>query len=116
MSTTGSLQRSVPWSRRRPPTLRRPTILAKAVAEALTAKKPKSRYLAGHGAKAAVALARTASDGIKDRAVVREAHLPPPRVIEPCGAQASRAQRKPTLPAELSGELPCRAATRYRRQ
>ena len=52
--------------------------LAKAVAKALTAKKPKSRYLAGHGAKAAVALARTASDGIKDRAVVREAHLPPP--------------------------------------
>ncbi len=52
--------------------------LARAVAKALTAKKPKSRYLAGHGAKAAVALARTASDGIKDRAVVRAAHLPPP--------------------------------------
>ena len=52
--------------------------LAEAVAKALTAKKPKSRYLAGHGAEAAVAFARTASDGIKDRAVVREAHLPAP--------------------------------------
>jgi NAD(P)-dependent dehydrogenase (short-subunit alcohol dehydrogenase family) len=53
--------------------------LSKTVAKALTAKKPKSRYLAGHGADAAVALARTASDGVKDRAVVHEAHLPAPR-------------------------------------
>ncbi len=52
--------------------------LAKTVLKALTAKKPKSRYLAGHGAEAAVVLARTATDAIKDRAVAREAHLPPP--------------------------------------
>ena len=52
--------------------------LSKTVAKALTAKKPKSRYLAGHGAEAAVALARTATDGMKDRAVAHEAHLPAP--------------------------------------
>lgn len=52
--------------------------LAKTVAKALTANKPKSRYLAGHGAEAAALLARTATDGIKDRAVAREAHLPAP--------------------------------------
>lgn len=52
--------------------------LSETVAKALTAKKPKSRYLAGHGADAAVALARTATDGMKDRAVLHEAHLPAP--------------------------------------
>jgi len=52
--------------------------LAKTVAKALTVKKPKSRYLAGQGAEAAVALARSASDGIKDRAVAHEANLPDP--------------------------------------
>ena len=53
-------------------------VLADTVAKALTAKKPKSRYLAGHGAEAAAALARTATDGMKDRAVAHEAHLPAP--------------------------------------
>lgn len=52
--------------------------LSKTVVKALTAKKPKSRYLAGHGAEAAAALARAASDGMKDRAVLHEAHLPAP--------------------------------------
>ena len=52
--------------------------LSETVAKALTAKKPKSRYLAGHGADAAVALARTATDAMKDRAVLHEAHLPAP--------------------------------------
>ena len=52
--------------------------LSGVIAKALTAKKPKSRYRAGHGAEAAVALARTATDGIKDRAVVHEGRLPPP--------------------------------------
>ena len=52
--------------------------LAKTVLKALTAKKPKARYLAGHGAEAAAALARTAPDGVKDRAVAREAGLPAP--------------------------------------
>ena len=50
-------------------------MLANTVAKALTAKKPKSRYLAGHGAEAAAALARTATDHMKDRAVAHEAHL-----------------------------------------
>ena len=52
--------------------------LAETVAKALTAKKPKSRYLAGKGAEAAAVLARTATDGVKDRAVARQAHLPAP--------------------------------------
>ena len=52
--------------------------LSKTVAKALSAKKPKSRYLAGQGAEAAVALARTATDGMKDRAIAHEAHLPSP--------------------------------------
>ena len=52
--------------------------LAETVATALTAKKPKSRYLAGHGAKAAAVLARAATDGVKDRAVNHEARLPAP--------------------------------------
>jgi NAD(P)-dependent dehydrogenase (short-subunit alcohol dehydrogenase family) len=55
-----------------------PVVLARAVAHALMSDKPKSRYLAGHGAKEAAVLARTASDAIKDRAVAREAGLPPP--------------------------------------
>ena len=54
--------------------------LAATVAKALTAKKPKSRYLAGAGADAAVLLARTATDSIKDRAIAREAHLPKPEL------------------------------------
>jgi NAD(P)-dependent dehydrogenase (short-subunit alcohol dehydrogenase family) len=52
--------------------------LSNTVVKALEAKKPKSRYLAGNGAEAAVALARTASDSIKDRGVAHEAHLPSP--------------------------------------
>ena len=52
--------------------------LSETVVKAMTAKKPKSRYLAGHGAEAAVALARTATDGIKDRAVARSAQMPSP--------------------------------------
>ena len=52
--------------------------LSKTVAKALTARKPKPRYLAGKGAGAAAVLARTATDGIKDRALVHEAHLPAP--------------------------------------
>ncbi|MGH2936760.1 MAG: SDR family NAD(P)-dependent oxidoreductase [Solirubrobacterales bacterium] len=52
--------------------------LAKTVAKALTADKPKSRYRAGHGATGAVLLARMATDGVKDRAVVYEAKLSSP--------------------------------------
>src|SRR5262245_44834305 len=52
--------------------------LAKAVGSALMSAKPKTRYLAGHGAKEAAALARTATDGLKDRAIAREVGLPAP--------------------------------------
>jgi len=55
-----------------------PIVLAKAVAHALTADKPKTRYLAGHGAKEAEVLARTTSDAMRDRAVAREVGLPKP--------------------------------------
>ena len=53
-------------------------VLAKAVGSALMSDKPKTRYLAGHGAKEAAALARTATDGLKDRAIAREVGLPTP--------------------------------------
>lgn len=52
--------------------------LAEAVAEALSSKKPKSRYYAGHGAKATVALARTLPDHEKDALVAKEVGLPKP--------------------------------------
>ena len=54
-----------------------PDVIAKAVAHALTSKKPKTRYLAGHGAEAAATLARL-GDGLKDRAVAKEVGLPAP--------------------------------------
>ena len=56
-----------------------PLSLAKAIANALTAKKPKTRYLAGRGAKEAAALARTAPDHVKDAAIAKEAGLPKPK-------------------------------------
>ena len=40
--------------------------------------KPKTRYLAGKGATAAAALARTATDHVKDRAIAKEVGLPKP--------------------------------------
>ena len=54
------------------------TDLAKAIHEALTAKKPKARYLAGKGAKEAVALSRLPSDRVKDEAISRDVGLPGP--------------------------------------
>jgi NAD(P)-dependent dehydrogenase (short-subunit alcohol dehydrogenase family) len=53
-------------------------VLAKTIAGALTADKPQTRYLAGKGAKEAAALARTATDGMKDRAIAHEVGLPAP--------------------------------------
>ena len=53
-------------------------VLARTIASALTSAKPKTRYLAGHGAKAAATLARTMSDRAKDLAVAKEAGLPAP--------------------------------------
>ena len=52
--------------------------LAEAVGEALTDAKPKARYLAGAGAREAVALSRTPSDRIKDMAIAKEVGLPDP--------------------------------------
>ena len=53
--------------------------VAKAVTAALTAKRPKTRYLAGKGAKAIAVVAKTLPDRLKDLAVARGAHLPRPR-------------------------------------
>ena len=50
--------------------------VAQAVADALTAKKPKTRYLAGKGARAVGLIARTLPDRLKDLAVAHEAGLP----------------------------------------
>jgi len=55
-----------------------PDDLAKAIAQALTADRPKTRYHAGHGSKVAFVAARTLTDHAKDRVVVREVGLPPP--------------------------------------
>ena len=52
--------------------------LAEAIADALTAKKPKTRYHAGHGSKEAFLASRTLSDHAKDKAVVHEMGLPEP--------------------------------------
>jgi NAD(P)-dependent dehydrogenase (short-subunit alcohol dehydrogenase family) len=55
-----------------------PDDLAKAIADALTAAKPKTRYHAGHGSKEAFVAARTLTDHVKDRLVVHEVGLPRP--------------------------------------
>jgi NAD(P)-dependent dehydrogenase (short-subunit alcohol dehydrogenase family) len=50
--------------------------VAKAVTDALTARRPKTRYLAGKGAKALAVAAKALPDQLKDLAVVHGAHLP----------------------------------------
>ena len=55
-----------------------PDDLAKAVAHALTAVRPKTRHHAGHGSKEAYVAARTLTDHTKDRVVAREVGLPRP--------------------------------------
>ena len=50
--------------------------VARAVVNALTAKKPKTRYLVGKDARAVAVMARTLPDHLKDLAVAHEAHLP----------------------------------------
>ena len=52
--------------------------VAKAVANALTAKRPKTRYLAGKDARAVAVMAKTLPDHLKDVAVAHEANLPKP--------------------------------------
>ena len=55
-----------------------PDDLAKAITQALTAEKPKTRYHAGHGSKEAFVAARTLTDHAKDRIVAHEVGLPRP--------------------------------------
>jgi NAD(P)-dependent dehydrogenase (short-subunit alcohol dehydrogenase family) len=50
--------------------------VAKAVAHALTSKRPRTRYLAGKGAKAVGVVAKTFPDHLKDFAVAHGARLP----------------------------------------
>jgi NAD(P)-dependent dehydrogenase (short-subunit alcohol dehydrogenase family) len=52
--------------------------VAEAVVKALTARKPKTRYLAGKDARLIAVMAKTLPDRLKDRAVARQAHLPHP--------------------------------------
>jgi NAD(P)-dependent dehydrogenase (short-subunit alcohol dehydrogenase family) len=54
-----------------------PLVIAKAIADALTSDKPKTRYLVGHGGKQ-VAIAAALPDRARDRALVRELGLPKP--------------------------------------
>ncbi len=54
-----------------------PTVIAKAIAHALTSDKPKTRYLAGHGGRQ-TAVAAALPDRARDRALVRELGLPEP--------------------------------------
>ena len=55
-----------------------PEDLAKAIGNALTAEKPKTRYHAGHGSKEAFVASRTLTDHAKDRIVAHEVGLPRP--------------------------------------
>jgi NAD(P)-dependent dehydrogenase (short-subunit alcohol dehydrogenase family) len=52
--------------------------VAEAVTDALTARKPKTRYLAGKGAHPVAVAARTLPDRLKDLVVAHEADLPSP--------------------------------------
>jgi NAD(P)-dependent dehydrogenase (short-subunit alcohol dehydrogenase family) len=50
--------------------------VAKAVTHALTAKKPKTRYLVGRDARVQATLARVAPDRLRDGLVLRQLKLP----------------------------------------
>ena len=54
-----------------------PTVIAKAIAHALTSDKPKTRYLAGHGGRQTQAAAAL-PDRARDLALARELGLPKP--------------------------------------
>ena len=54
-----------------------PIVVAKAILDALTADKPKTKYLVGHGGKE-TAIAAALPDRARDRALVRELKLPKP--------------------------------------
>ncbi len=55
--------------------------LAEAIGDALMSDRPKTRYLAGHDAKATANLARALPDRAKDRLVARTVRLPEPERI-----------------------------------
>jgi NAD(P)-dependent dehydrogenase (short-subunit alcohol dehydrogenase family) len=54
-----------------------PLVIAKAILDALTSDKPKTRYLVGHGGKQ-VAIAAALPDRARDKALARELGLPKP--------------------------------------
>jgi NAD(P)-dependent dehydrogenase (short-subunit alcohol dehydrogenase family) len=54
-----------------------PLVIAKAIANALTSDKPKTRYLVGHGGKQ-VGIAAALPDKVRDRALAHELGLPKP--------------------------------------
>ena len=54
-----------------------PLVIAKAILDALTSDKPKTRYLVGHGGKQ-VAVAAALPDRARDKALARELGLPEP--------------------------------------
>ena len=54
-----------------------PLVIAKAINHALTSKRPKTRYLVGHGGEA-VAAAAALPDRARDKALIRELKLPDP--------------------------------------
>ena len=54
-----------------------PSVIAKAVAHALTSDRPRTRYLAGHGGRQ-IQAAAALPDHARDRALVRELGLPEP--------------------------------------
>ena len=54
-----------------------PLVIAKAILDALTSDKPKTKYLVGHGGKQ-TAVAAALPDRARDRALVHELGLPKP--------------------------------------
>ena len=65
-----------------------PTVVARAVFDALTSDRPKTRYLAGHGGRQ-TAVAAALPDRVRDRALVRELGLPKPGRQGPNGGEGS---------------------------
>ncbi len=53
-------------------------VLAKTVGRAMTSDRPRTRYLAGKGARKAAILARIVSDHAKDLAIAKDVGLPKP--------------------------------------
>ena len=77
-STTTTSRPCARSSRRRRTRPRPPTRSRRRCASALTAKRPKTRYLAGKDARAVAVMAKALPDHLKDLAVAHEADLPDP--------------------------------------